>query len=287
MSIKNGVKIGTKILSRCVMGVAAAAFFSTSGFSATLQELRAQLPERILKDGLTVAFEQYIPDNYLDPDGKPSGWAIEILSEAAKTLDMPIRFIQVAQFQSLLPGIDAERYDLAVSGFAVTEERKQRYDFVSYFNAGNSIIIHKDHAEVQPDDMCGLKASIAVGSYFNKVVDKYSEKCVADGKPKIEVMTFPSGDAMYGALSSKRADFTVGSLSSSAYIASRSEGQFLVSGSPFFRTISGFVFNKKNTQARDAVAAGVQELVNNGKYAEILSRWNLSGGALTKVEINP
>lgn len=288
MPIVSHVISRAKILARNISMIGAATIACMLSVSAAdLKELRAQLPGRILKDGISVAYSSYPPDNFRDANGKVVGWAIEILTETAKVLNIPINITEVTQFQSLLPGIDAERYDLAVSGFAVTEERKKRYDFVSYFNGGNSIIIHKDRQAITPEEMCGKKASIQIGSYFNQVVEKYSQKCASEGKSSIEILTFPTEEAVLGALTSKRADFAVSSLSSSAYMTTRTNGQFHSSGQPFFRTTAGFVFNKKNTSVRDAVAAAEQELLNNGTYAAILKKWNLSDGAIQKVEINP
>lgn len=269
--------IGLGVMFACAFGA----------YAADIKELRGKLPERIQKEGISIAYSSYPPDNFRDADGKVVGWAIDILRASAKVLDIPINISEVTQFQSLLPGIDAERYDLAVSGFAVTEERKKRYDFVSYFNGGNSLIIHKDQAKITPDDMCGKKASIQIGSYFNQVVERYSKKCADEGKSSIEILTFPTEEAVLGALKSKRADFAVSSLSSSAYMTERTNGQFHSSGQPFFRTVAGFVFNKKSPEVRDAIAAAVQNLLDNGTYVEILKKWKLSDGAIKKVEINP
>lgn len=260
---------------------------STAAILASAAAQAQALPERVATNGLSIGYADYPPDQYTDDKGAPVGWAVELLEAAAAEMGVEANLTLVGSFQSLLPGLNAKKYDLAVGGFSITAERKQQFDFVSYFNSGNSIVIRDGKDEITVETMCGHKAAIALGSYFATIVENFSTKCTEASKPAIELLTFPTQEAVLVALDSGRADFSVASLSASSYLSKQTQGRYRVSGEPFFRTTAGFAFDKSESEVRDAVAAALQKLVESGRYGAILAEWGIEQGAVDKIEINP
>lgn len=268
-----------------VAGIAAVAL---SAAATVISPAAAQtLPDRLQAKGLSIGYADYPPDQYTDDKGEPVGWAVDVLKEVGATLGIPVQFSLVGSFQSLLPGVNAKKYDMAVGGFSITDERKKQYDFVSYFNSGNSIVIRAGKPEVTVDTMCGKKAAIALGSYFATIVENFSKKCTEGGQAAIELMTFPTQEAVLVALDSGRGDFSIASLSASNYLSKETNGRYVVSGEPFFRTTAGFAFDKTENDVRDAVAGAMQKMVDSGRYKEILASWGVEAGAVEKVAVNP
>lgn len=266
----------------------AAAAFITVSTAVALGSAQAQtLPEKLAKDGLSIGYADYPPDQYTDDKGQPVGWAVDLLKEVATQMGVKANLTLVGSFQSLLPGVNAKKYDLALGGFSITEERKKQYDFVSYFNSGNSIVIRDGKPEITVDTMCGHKAAIALGSYFATIVESFSKKCTEASAQPIELLTFPTQEAVLVALDSGRADFSIATLSASSYLSKQTQGRYRISGEPFFRTTAGLAFDKSEADVRDAVAATLQKLVESGRYREILAAWGAEGGAVAKIEVNP
>ena len=76
---------------------------------------------------------------------------------------------------------------------------------------------------------------------------------------------------------------------SAAYNAKTIGGgaQFEVANSePLLPTPVGMVFNKNETQLRDAVQAALKEVIAAGTYDQILEKYDLTSGALKDAPIN-
>lgn len=274
----------TNSTKQMVATVLAAASAIAIGLSCAAAQ---SFPEHLREQGLVVGYADYAPDHYTDDNGKPEGWVIEVLNEVGGILGVPVQFSLVGSFQSLLPGVNAKKYGMAVGAFSITEERKKQYDFVSYYNSGNSILIRAGKPLVTVDEMCGKKAAISLGSYFATIVENFSATCANNGKPAIELMTFPTQEAVLIALDSGRSDFSIATISASSYLSKETNGRYVISGEPFFRTTAGFAFDKTEKGVRDAVASALQTMVVSGRYKEILTRWGVEAGALENAAVNP
>ena len=69
-------------------------------------------------------------------------------------------------FDSIIPGLAANKYDLGMSSFTVTKEREKTVDFVTYAIAGTSFYVKADGG---PDiqslaDLCGQKVAAERGT---------------------------------------------------------------------------------------------------------------------------
>ncbi|MBB2890631.1 transporter substrate-binding domain-containing protein [Flexivirga oryzae] len=107
--------------------------------------LAHRLPAAIRKKGyVTVAtnpgyppFETLSSDQHtivgLDPD---------ILQAIAHQLGITAKF-QQAGFDSIIPGLQAGRYDMAMSGMTDTTQREKQVQFVDYFLVGGGILMAK------------------------------------------------------------------------------------------------------------------------------------------------
>ena len=70
----------------------------------------------------------YAPFTYHDASGKLTGFDVEIAQEVANRLGVKAEFIE-SKWDGLIAGVDAKRYDLAVSEITITPERQAKYDF--------------------------------------------------------------------------------------------------------------------------------------------------------------
>src|SRR5262249_27463873 len=115
---------------------------STTSTSAggTVAAVASQVPAKYKSKGtLFVATEaQYAPVELLAPNGHTIiGLDPDLVSAIAETMGLKARFTD-AQFEAIIPGIQAGRYDLGASAFTDTKEREKKVDFVTYFKAGIS-----------------------------------------------------------------------------------------------------------------------------------------------------
>ena len=87
-----------------------------------LQKIKAAGEIRIGTEGT------YPPYTYHDEKGALTGFDVEIAEAIARKLGVKPRFIETA-WDSMIAGIDANRFDIIVNQVAATPERKEKWGF--------------------------------------------------------------------------------------------------------------------------------------------------------------
>lgn len=254
-------------------------------------DLNAKLPEKIRQAGeikigteaLYPPFESFGPDNKtivgLDPD---------IANALGQVLGVKVTMTHTA-FDGLLTALDGGRFDMVVAAITDTKERQAKYDFVDYFKTGQAIVVKKGNpAGIKGvEDLCGKSVSVLVASTQEKLLAKFNtEQCAAD---KIKVTALPNDKDALLQVQTGRADANFTQDAVGRYNAKTVGGgnRFEVANSePMLPTPVGAVFQKENTQLRDAVQAALKEIIANGTYDQILAKHDLTGGALKDATIN-
>ena len=92
------------------------------------------------------------------------GIEVEIMKLVAKDLGVEIEFVQM-DFDSVLVGIEAAKYDCAMSGITVTAEREKNMRFTSpYYNAAQVIVVKADSAIKSKADLADKTVSVQTGT---------------------------------------------------------------------------------------------------------------------------
>ena len=153
--------------------------------------------ESIQKKGTLViaTSPDFPPFEYLE-DGKVVGIEVDILNAAAEQLGVTLE-IQQMDFDSVIPGVQAGKFDLGASGITATEVRKQNVDFSStYFMASQAIVVSQDSDIAGKADLEGKKISVQTGT----TAEDY---CMNNG---YEVLAFTANNDAAAALSSGKVD---------------------------------------------------------------------------------
>lgn len=228
------------------------------------------------------------PTNY-HPNGDTTKWA-GIEHDLIKAMEsiLGVEFRQeAAAFTSIITGVASGRYDLGVSGFQDKIERQKVVDMINYMGGGGSTLIVKSGNPSKIDDfpdMCGKTAAFVVGSTDETFWKTYStEECAAD--EQIEILTFPDRPAALLAVDSDRADVTAGGAVFALNLKHNWDGvhsgntdKFETLGDKITYGIANmpasFAAPKGDESIRDAVVAALQELMDNGEYQEIMTKWD-------------
>ncbi|MFS8113140.1 ABC transporter substrate-binding protein [Rhizobium jaguaris] len=256
------------------------------------QKLHDMLPEKIKSAGeIKVGTEPQTPpyDFYGDDNKTIIGLERELRDEmgtrlGVKFTDMP------AQFASIIPGIQAGRFDMGMSAFGDFADREKIVDVVNYMLEGTSIIVLDGNPKGvhKLKDACGLNAGAVQGSIPLQLLDKQKGLCPAD-KP-LNVMQFPSNDQIKIALQSGRTDLSMDTTGVAAYsLQHQPEGNKkleLISGAQYAVGYQAMLISKESPQLRDALAATMQSMIDDGTYAKIFEKWGLGENKLDKVTIN-
>lgn len=250
-----------------------------------------QLPSDVRVRGfLTVATDPtYPPFETLSDDQKTIvGLDPDLLGELGEELGVEIRFAR-ASFDSIIPGLRAGRYDLAVSGMTDTKERQEQVTFVDYFNAGGAIVMPVDAdvtTEELPDALCGEAVGVQTGTITAGFSEDASKQCEAGGKEPIDLRMFPSVPASVLAMGSGRIDYVWTDNVAAATQVKNGKGAFVSINDGTPPAPTGMAFPKESDELVEAVRAALQTLVDDGRYKEILEKYGLADGAVETAEVN-
>lgn len=129
-------------------------------------------------------------------NGEPVGIEIDIMNLVAEKLGVEL-VIEQMDFDSVIPGIQAGKYDAGVSGITITEKRKKNVDFSDpYFLAAQAIVVMPDSAIASKADLEGKKISVQTGTTAE-------DFCMSEG---YDVLAFAANNDAAAALTSGKAD---------------------------------------------------------------------------------
>ena len=117
--------------------------------------------------------------------------------------------IEVANFDSIIPGLAAGRYDMTVSSMTPTAERMKVLNFVDYLSIGNSIAVAKGNPVGVKDEhgLCGKRVGFLTASYqLTTHVPKYNKECAGKGEKDIATYQYQDTRQAISALTSGRLD---------------------------------------------------------------------------------
>jgi polar amino acid transport system substrate-binding protein len=252
------------------------------------EALAGMVPQQIASDGVLQfgVDASYAPNEFTAPDGTTIiGMDVDLGTAIAQKFGLRPQF-ENTQFSGIIAGVQAGRYEMAMSSFSINEERTQVVDMVSYFTAGTSIAVAQGTPQnVNPDDLCGLNVGVQAGTVQVEDLAARNEKCAAEGKPAIQVTELQAQSDVNLALAANRIVAMLADSPVVAYAATTTDGAIEQVGDTYDTAPYGVALPKGQGQYAEAVRGAVQALMEDGTYAAILEKWNVSDGAIPTSEI--
>lgn len=230
----------------------------------------------VLSIGTDPSFPPY---EFFAGDNKTvAGFDADIAAALGQILGLKTEMVP-ATFDTILPGLNSGKYDLGISGFQETAERKKNADFVSYAQGGTSIAVpvgNPKKLSTEWTTLCGKKIAAGKGTIqgMNMLPD-FAAKCVAAGRPVLDAQLFPSMNDANLALRSGRVDGVMSESASMIYQATQTGDLFeLVPGAELSPGIAGAAL-PKNSPLTAAVRAAMIKLTDSAAYSAINRKWGL------------
>ncbi|MCW5250539.1 ABC transporter substrate-binding protein [Streptomyces sp. SHP 1-2] len=277
-----------------------------SGDSGTKESgapLADKLPQAIrdkgvIKVGSDIA---YAPVEFKDGSGKTVGIDPDLADALGKQLGVRFEF-QNGTFDTLIGGLAAKRYDIAMSAMTDTKDRQEGIDgdtgkkvgagvdFVDYFTAGVSLYTNKgdDQSITTWDDLCGKTMAVQRNTFSHDLAKDQAKKCEKAGKKTLKIEDFATNPEAETRMRSKGANIVSADFPIAAYSVKNSGGgeYFEIVGDQVEAGPYGIAVAKGNDELRDALQAAVQAVIDNGEYQKIIEKWGVADGAVTKSTIN-
>ena len=192
--------------------------------------------------------------------------------------------IKVVNFDSIIPGMAAGRYDMTVSSMTPTDKRIAVIDFVDYMQIGNAIVVAKGRPRLTQEALCGRRVGVLIGSYqLTTNIPDYDQKCVATGRPPIDVAQFQDTRQAISALTSARLDAVLADSPILEFAATQDPDVVISENYDFTPVAVGVT---KEPPLVNAVAAALDTVITSSAYHEVLARYGLDSATITQARVN-
>jgi polar amino acid transport system substrate-binding protein len=254
------------------------------------EQLAASLPAEIQESGvIRVATDpNYPPFETVADDGKTIvGLDPDIAHAVADILGVEIEYVETS-FDGIIPAIEAGKVDMAMSSIGDTKEREKTVDFATYYWNGTLILVKKGNPkDIVADQACGVSIGVIRGSLQqNTFLPAQGPKCEGAGLEPPTSQAYQNGPQAQLALKSGRIDGVMLDAPPLLDAAAKSPDEFETVGPLVRNPNPGGVAFPKGSELVEPVNGAINQLIEDGTYAEILEKWNLTDIAIEKSEIN-
>ena len=154
-----------------------------------------------LRVGMTLQFE---PEMYLDENGEPAGYDVELLNQLATDLEVDLT-IENQEFDALIPGLLAGQWDMISVGLVPRPARLLQMYFTDSYVPYEQVLV----AAADSDRAPTIEAYNAEGTTITALQGSTAAEQVTTQFPNATLAEFPQQDAAFLEVSSGRADAIV------------------------------------------------------------------------------
>ncbi|AZO68071.1 ABC transporter substrate-binding protein [Mesorhizobium sp. M6A.T.Cr.TU.016.01.1.1] len=211
-------------------------------------------------------------------DAAPIGSDIDLLNALAKQWGVELHLV-LGEFAGLLPALESGRCDMVMSGILVTKERQQKFDAVPYMKTSTLLLVAGDNKQINNlEDMSGKTLAVEAGTVLEKIAGEVNQKLVGDGRPEIQIQTYPKAQDCIEQVLVGRSDGTLVQDTEAAFRDKQMPGKlktvFTVPGDQEFG-----IYLRKTPGDTDAVKAALGTLKASGFMAALPVKWHLPADA--------
>ena len=145
----------------------------------------------------------YEPFTFKTADGQPTGFDVDIANALCEQIKRKCVFVEQV-WDSMIPGLNAKKYDVIISSMSITDDRMKEVDFTDkYYNTPSRLVLKKGTKFTDAASIKGKKIGVLKGS----TQEKY-----ALGELKtagVVVNSYEAQDQVYLDIKSGRLDGTV------------------------------------------------------------------------------
>jgi polar amino acid transport system substrate-binding protein len=232
---------------------------------AVVVSVAAAPAARAADDTIRVATDATFPPLEFVKDGKRTGFDIELIEAMAKTMGKKVQWVDI-DFKGLIPGLIANRFDVAASGIYMTDERRKVVDFTDpYYKGGLVVVVRKNDTSIKtPADLDGKKVTVQVGTK--------SVAFLKDNYPKVQRVEVEKNQEMFDLVNIGRADAAVtGRPAAVEYAKVQPNVRVLDKG--LSTELYGFALRKDETDLTAQMNKALQTLRANGTYDALATKW--------------
>lgn len=258
-----------------------AAGLAGAALAAGLRPARADTLAEVKARGvLTTATEMEFPPFDFRVNDVYTGFDRDLIDAVGADIGVKVSYLDLP-WTSVLPGLEAKKFDFVIAPVTITKARMQRYSFtVPIADATAAVMKQAGNSAINtPQDLAGRTVGGQKGTSQVAQLEAFGKTLP---KP-ITVREYVDNNQSYADLAAGRLDAAVNSLPNLAYAATQRPDVFKVVMPPFGQpSYFSWVGRLDDRTLTDAISASLIRLQENGKLAVIQKKWFGQSEALPK-----
>lgn len=211
----------------------------------------------------------YAPFESKAADGSLVGFDIDLGNAICKELKVTCKWVE-SDFDGMIPGLKANKFDGVISSMTVTPAREKAIDFSDELFSGPTALVYKKGSGLSAD-IASLKGK-TVGYEQGTIQEAYA-KAVLD-KAGVKTQAYQNQDQVYADLLSGRLDASIQDMLQAelGFLKSEKGAGYEVSkpvDSELLPSKTAIGIRKGNTELKALLNKGIKALHDDGTYAEI------------------
>ena len=209
----------------------------------------------------------YAPFGFKDQQtGDLAGFDIDIIKAIAKEEGLKVE-VQNLNFDALLPALQTNTLDVAISDMTISEERAKQVDFSnSYYIAGSGLVVNLANTDIKAfSDLPGKRIGVSIGSTGSEIASKI---------PNAQIREFNNIVDAFLELQNGGVDVVINDTPvNEYYVNTKGKGIAKVVGEDYEAAPLGIAVKKGNTELLKKINDGLGKIKANGEYAKIYKKW--------------
>jgi polar amino acid transport system substrate-binding protein len=235
--------------------------------TVTLVAATVSAPFALAADKVRIATEgAYAPFNFIDESGKLKGFDVEIANALCEKMKADCTIV-AQDWDGIIPGLMARKYDAIIASMSITPERSRVVDFTDPYYSNSLIFVAPKTSKFSPAKVNGK----SIGAQRATIAGQYLEDNLAS---KVTVKLYDTQDNAYLDLSSGRLDAIVSDqLPAYDWLRSKEGQAYEFKGEKIDIDDKIGIAVRKNDKLRQKMNKALKEILADGTYDRINAKY--------------
>jgi polar amino acid transport system substrate-binding protein len=220
---------------------------------------------------LVAATDMQFPPFDISDNGTYKGIDRELVDAVGANLGVKVKYLDLP-WTSILPGLEAKKFDICIAPVTITKERMKHYLFTVPIADATAALMKRanDTSISKPEDLAGKTVGGQKGTSQLAQVKEFGAKLP---KP-IETKEYVDNNQSYADLAAGRIDASVNSLPNLAYVAAQRSDTFALVLPAFGQpTYFSWVGRLEDKAFIDAINEAILKTESDGTMGKIQKTW--------------
>ena len=213
----------------------------------------------------------YKPFTFKTADGKPTGFDVKIAEALCEKVKAKCVFVE-QQWDAMVPGLLAKKYDAIISSMSVTEERLRQVAFTGkYYNTPSKVVVRKD---IKTDGSAASLKGKKIGVLKGSTQEKYAKGVLAPAG--VNVVGYDAQDQVYLDIKAGRLDGTVADVVEvqGGFLDTADGKNYAFVGQPlsmkkYFGEGVGVAMRKEDKDLKASLDKAIKDIRSDGSWKKI------------------